>query len=177
MWGGFWRGRLRVAAIGDTGLWGQAYSPIGEKDRFVLPAFARKKIRESSGSRILCLAKHGKYTCLSGFGLGRTDDLQKQLEREEDIALQRGEEFETDARAAQLFGFSEIGFDDSGRFSLPEHLMSLAGVEDGLYFHGGGKTMTVWSPARLFDMDSAWDHAKVTCRSLMEAADAKAKKK
>mgnify|MGYP005988736619 CR=1 FL=1 len=150
---------------------------MGEKGRFVLPTFARKKIREASEGRVLCIAKHDKFKCLTGFGLSRVDAFQQQIDREEEIAIRTGAEFDRDTRASQLFGFAEISFDDSGRFILPDHLIALGGVEDGLYFHGAGEFMTIWNPAHLADMGSDWEQAKVTCESLIAAAEAKAKKK
>ena len=166
-----------VAGAAETGLWGQAYSPMGEKGRFVLPTFARKKIRESSSKRTLCLAQDNALPCLIGFGLGRVAGFEAQLDAEEDRAVRRNVPFNRTTRAAQLYGFTEIGFDDSGRFILPEHLVILSGVEDGLYFHGAGGFMTVWTPARLAAMGDDWLQAKVTCQGMVEAARAKAARK
>ena len=86
-----------------------------------------------------------------------------------------GKDFDRDTRASQLFGFIEMPFDDSGRFVMPEHLRTLGGIEDGLYFQGGGRFFTLWNPSELAEMGDDWASAKAACESLL--ADAKAKGK
>ena len=69
-------GRVRVEdrAVSYSG---QDFSLQGEKGRFVLPAEFRKTVKTSSGGeRILCLAKHDRWNCLTGFGLSREAALQ-----------------------------------------------------------------------------------------------------
>lgn len=155
---------------------GQAYSPAGDKSRFVLPPLFRKAVKESSEGRVLCLAKHERWNCLVGFGLSRKAELEVQLDREEERALRLGkDDFDRDLRANQLFGFVEIPFDDSGRFVMPDHLRSLGRVEDGLYFQGAGRFFTIWNPEELAAMGSEWESAQAACENLV--SEAKAKKK
>lgn len=147
---------------------GQGFSLRGEKGRFVLPPAFRKVVRDSShDQRVLCLAKHDRYDCLTGFGLSRMDALEDQLDREEEKALRRQEDFDRDQRSAQLYGFHEIPFDDSGRFIMPDHLIELGGFEDQLFFQGGGTVFTLWNPENLFAMGEGWDAAKAACRAMM----------
>ena len=150
-----------------AGYSGQAFSPAGDKSRFVLPPLFRKAVRESSDGKVLCLAKHDRWNCLVGFGLSRRDELDAQLDREEELAYRAGRDFDRDLRASQLFGFVEVPFDDSGRFVMPDHLRALAGIEDGLYFQGGGRFFTIWNPAALDAMGAEWDAAKAACANLV----------
>ena len=108
--------------------------------RFVLPPQFRKTVKDSSDGRILCLAKHDRWDCLSGFGLSRKSDFAAQLDREEALY---GREFDRDLRATQLYGFAEVPFDDSGRFIMPDHLIDLGKVEDGLFFSAAGTFLHV----------------------------------
>lgn len=156
---------------------GQAYSPAGDKGRYTLPPLFRKAVRESSEGRILCLAKHDRWNCLTGFGLSRKVELDAQLDREEDRAAQLGKDFDRDMRAMHLFGFSEVPFDDSGRFVMPEHLRQLAGIDDGLYFQGAGRFFTIWNPQTLASMGPDWAAAQAACASLLTDAKAKGKRK
>lgn len=149
---------------------GQAYSPAGDKGRFVLPASFRKAVIESSGGRVLCLSKHERWNCLVGFGLSRKSELEDQLDREEERAIRLGRDFDRDTRAMQLFGFVELPFDGSGRFIMPDHLKALARIEDGLYFQGGGRFFTIWNPDELMKMGAEWDSAKAACASLIGEA-------
>lgn len=147
---------------------GQGLSPRGDKSRFVLPVDFRATVLSASGnSPILCLDKHHKLPCLVGFGLSRAEAFEDQILHEERIALERGEAFDPDERAAQLYGFIRTKFDDSGRFVMPDHLAEQASVGETLYFHGGGSHFTIWAPDVLFTMPSGWDSAKATCRALM----------
>ncbi|WP_066773862.1 division/cell wall cluster transcriptional repressor MraZ [Croceicoccus mobilis] len=147
---------------------GQGFSLRGEKGRFVLPPSFRKVIRESSDDqRTLCLSKHERFDCLTGFGLSRLPQLDAQLDREEDRAYQAGRDFDRDTRSAQLFGFAEVPFDDSGRFIMPDYIVELGHVGEQLYFHGGGQFFTVWNPEKLFEMGPEWEAAKAACKAMM----------
>ena len=128
------------------GFSGQAYSPAGDKNRYLLPPSFRKPVKESSGGKVLCLDKHNRWNCLIGFGLSRNDELSSQLDREEERALRLGQEFDYDLRASQLFGFSQLPFDESGRFIMPDHLRALGGISDGLYFQGAGRFSRFGTP-------------------------------
>ena len=157
---------------------GQGFSLRGEKGRFVLPPQFRKSVRESSdGNRTLCLAKHERWNCLTGFGLSRKNAFTAQIDREELLAIQRGHEFDRDLRQIQLFGFTEVPFDDSGRFVLPDHLLDLGRVEDGLFFQGAGDFFVLWNPQEIDTMGTGWEGAKAACAMLAaEAANGKVRK-
>lgn len=150
---------------------GQGFSPRGEKGRFVLPPLFRRVVRESSdGQRILCLAKHERWCCLAGFGLSRMDDFARQIDREEEAAIQRGEPYDRDLRSSQLYGFSEVPFDDSGRFVLPDHLAELGKLSDQIFFQGGGPFFTIWDPEELGRMGPGWEAAQAAARALTAEA-------
>ncbi len=153
---------------------GQDFSLRGEKNRFVLPPQFRKMVKDSSDGRILCLAKHDRWDCLTGFGLSRKNDFAAQLDREEALY---GREFDRDLRATQLYGFAEVPFDDSGRFIMPDHLIDLGKVEDGLFFSGAGTFFTIWNKAELDKMGKGWEGAQAACTKLAAEAYAKAAKK
>ena len=145
---------------------GQAYSPAGDKGRFVLPPLFRKAVKDSSDGRVLCLMKHPTWNCLVGFGLGRKEELEAQLDREEDRATALNKDFDRDTRASQLFGFQEMPFDDSGRFVLPERYFRLGGLTDRVFFQGGGKSFTIWTPEELAKMSADWIDAQEACADL-----------
>lgn len=155
---------------------GQAYSPAGDKGRYALPPLFRKAVKEASGgNRILCLDKHPKWKCLVGFGLNREDELQQQLDREYDAALNAGRDFDYDERSSQLFGFEKIPFDDSGRFVMPTFLTKVGNVDGGLFFRGGGRFFTIWNRVELDRMGDEWEAAKAACDALIAEHEAKKK--
>lgn len=145
---------------------GQGFSQVGEKGRFVLPPAFRKQVSESSDGRILCLAKHERWNCLTGFGLSRRVELEERIAHDEETAIRTGRDFDPDLRRLQLFGFSEIPFDASGRFIMPDHLAGLGRFTDGVYFHGAGSFFTLWNPEILYLMGEGWEGAQAACRAL-----------
>ena len=158
---------------------GQGFSPRGEKGRFILPSDFRASVKNSSdGQRTLCLDKHDRFPCLVGFGLSRDQEFAAQIDREEQTAIARDRDFDRDLRAMQLYGYLKVGFDESGRFILPDHLAGLAEIADGLYFHGGGSFFTLWNPDVLLAMGPGWESAQANCRALIaEAASGKRARK
>lgn len=155
---------------------GQGFSPRGEKSRFVLPAAFRKTVLESSQGAKLCIAKHDRWNCLIGFGLSRKEGFEAQLDREEELAAKNGREFDRDLRSMQLYGFSEVPFDGSGRFVIPPHLEALARFGDQLYFQGAGAFFMIWSPEVLSEMGAGWEGAQAACASFIAEAGAKGRK-
>lgn len=156
---------------------GQAYSPAGDKGRYTLPPLFRKAVKDSSDGRILCLTKHDRWDCLTGFGLSRDAELQDQLDREEERAIRLGQDFDRDFRASHLYSYLQLPFDESGRFVMPEHLRMLAGIEDSLFFQGAGRFFTIWNPAKLAAMGPEWAAAQAACASLLAEAEGKGKRK
>ena len=135
---------------------GVGFSLRGDKDRFVLPATFRKLVKDAShGSRILCVAKHERWPCLTGFGTSRLEDLPAQVEKEEASHLARG-----------------LPFDESGRFVMPGHLAQLGGLGDEVYFNGNGPFFTIWTPDALMTMGTGWEPMQAACKALAEEARA-----
>lgn len=153
-----------------SGFSGRGFSLAGDKGRFTLPAPFRSAVKDSSGGRTLCLDKHPELNCLVGFGLSRMADLEAQLDREEDRA---DGAFDRDTRAAQLFGFVQLPFDDSGRFVMPDYLRQLGHVGEALFFQGGGRSFTIWNPDELMQMGDAWAAAKAACAQFQAEVKAK----
>lgn len=164
-------------AKGPAGYSGQGFSPRGDKGRYVLPPAFRHAIAPSERDpRILCLAKHDRWNCLTGFGPARTESFEAQLDREEDNAVRlQKKDFDRELRSTQLWSFSEVSFDASGRFILPDHLAELCAIDQGICFLGGGPFFTLWAPKQLYRMDTGWEGQQALCRKL--EADAKGKRK
>ncbi|MFC0202722.1 division/cell wall cluster transcriptional repressor MraZ [Novosphingobium soli] len=159
---------------------GQGFSLLRDKNRFVLPNVLRSTVRDSSGKDMLCIAKHAEWKCLVGFGLSRVDEFEAQLDSEQARADAAGAAFNRDLRAMQLYNFQQVPFDGSGRFTMPEALASLAGLEDQLFFQGIGRSgVLIWNPDELYRRsdDPGFEAAIATCRSLQAAELAKASKK
>jgi MraZ protein len=142
---------------------GQGFSLQREKGRFVLPAPIRKTIKQSGDKLVVCLVRHNRWNCLTGFGLSRVDELEDELDRDERIALGAGQPFDRELRSAQVYGFSEVPFDESGRFVMPNHLIASAKLGAELFFHGIGKSFLIWNPAELAKMGEGWEGLQAAC--------------
>jgi MraZ protein len=167
-----------VAGNAPSGYSGQGFSLRGEKDRYVLPPAFRNAIAPAADApRTLCLAKHDRWNCLTGFGLSRTESFEELLDREEDNAIKLGKEFDRELRSLQLWTFSEVPFDASGRFVMPDHLAELCAIDQGLCLLGGGRFFTLWAPEQLYKMGAGWEAQQAVCRKLERDAGAKGKRK
>lgn len=158
---------------------GQGFSLLRDKNRFVLPSALRATVRDSSGKDVICLAKHPEWKCLVGFGLSRVEDFETQLDTEQARADAAGRPFNRDKRAMQLYSFTQVPFDGSGRFVMPETVSGLANIQDQLFFQGVGRFITIWNPEELYKLadDPEMEGVIATCRSLAATELAKAGKK
>ncbi len=155
---------------------GQDFSLKGEKNRFVLPPEFRKAVADSSDGKTLCLAKHERWTCLVGFGRSRKPELEAQLALELETAIRTKRDFDPDLRRLQLFGFVEIPFDASGRFVMPDHLVSLGKLDGGVFFQGAGTFFTLWNPEELYRMGEGYEGPQAACRALAGSSGGKGRK-
>lgn len=158
---------------------GQGFSLLRDKNRFVLPNALRSAVRDSSGKDVICLAKHPEWKCLVGFGLSRVDDFEAQLDAEQARADAAGRPFNRDKRAMALYTFTQVPFDGSGRFVMPETVSGLANIQDQLFFQGVGRFITIWNPDELYKLadDADMEGVIATCRSLAAAETGKARGK
>lgn len=153
--------------------YGQGFSLRGDKGRFVLPPSFRKMVKDASdGERVLCLAKHERWPCLTGFGKSRLLDFAEQIDREEAQAVTRGVDYDRDMRGAQLYGFLDAPFDESGRFVCPDHLAAMAGLDGAAFFNGNGPFFTIWNPEALAGMGPGFEQMQRGCEALAAEAEA-----
>lgn len=171
------KGAKAKVAQGPTGYGGQGFSLRGEKSRYVLPPAFRKAITDNSDQRVLCLARHDRWPCLSGFGLDRPDTFEALLDKEEDRATRLGQDFDRELRSMNLWNFEQVPFDSSGRFVLPDTLAELGGLGNSIYFQGIGPFLTLWDPARLYAMGTGFEGPQAYCRKAEADAAGKAKGK
>ncbi len=158
---------------------GSALSAIDDKGRLSVPSVLRKDLIASSEGRILCLGTHEKWDCLVGFGLSRKAEMIAEIDREEDIAIARGEPYDRDAAGARKFSsLQELSFDASGRFVIPPMLQAVADMSEHVMFHGNGSTFCLWDPQTLLETaDNVPVNKKLVKFHLDEARKSGGKKK
>ena len=157
---------------------GNDFSPVGDKGRVVLPLKFRSLVIQSSGDRpVLYLSKHSKWNCLVGFGDSRRAEIDADLDLQQKMARERGEEFDYDTKAQLLLGGCEqVTIDGSGRFVVPNGLVGPGFVGKEMHFLGHIKFFTLWNPDELNKMGPEFDTAKSMCASFQEEARSKARK-
>jgi len=164
-----------MAVAEPSGFSGQDLSPLRGKNRFVLPPQFRKSLKELGGDVLkMTLVKHDRWDCLRGYPIGHSGMLREKLREERALAAQAGQDYDADRKAIDSFTYEEVPFDGSGRFVLPEVLAIVAGVEDEVYFQGGGDFFLIWAPEELYKMDDSWRHHQMICRRLSERERKKA---
>ncbi len=133
---------------------GTNFSVRGEKDRFVLPAGFRKTITDSSGGRYLFLSQHPSKPCLTAFGESYIGFMEAEIDKAEERAIARGQEYDRDAAEINMGSMiEEVSFDASGRFTFPPLLRKLANIDDQAVFLGSMKTITIWNPEIFLQQD------------------------
>jgi MraZ protein len=156
---------------------GPDFSLRRDKNRFVLPSLYRSTVKESSGSLVVCLGKDANHTCIVGYGISRRETMLAQYDREAAAAVENGTRFDAVERGMALFSVVDVPFDESGRFILPESIMTSANIDDQLYFQGAGHFFTAWNPDELYRMGPGWEGPQAICASLQAKALGKAKRK
>jgi MraZ protein len=156
---------------------GQDFTLQRDKNRFVLSTLLRGTVRTSSGGEsILCLAKHDRWPCLIGFGLSREEEFPRILAEEQALY---GKDFDRDMRSFNLYNYTKVPFDGSGRFVLPEPLATVAGIDREIYYQGAGEFFTLWDPEALAAYakeQTSFAAASAVCASLAAKERAKAKR-
>lgn len=155
------------------GFSGYGFSLRDEKGRFAIPVDFRSDLKLSSdGKKTICLDIHPDWECASAFGLSRRRSLKDLLEQAREEARDNGEKFNRLELTAQLTGFSKVGFDDSGRFTMPPDLMEDCGIDDALYWHAVDDHIVLFNPEVLYDRGPRFMRSR--CRRAERDARAKA---
>jgi DNA-binding transcriptional regulator/RsmH inhibitor MraZ len=141
-----------------------------DKQRFTLPVDLRRRVKAGSGDHnVLFINLTPELTCLTGFGEDHLNNMRGEIEAEVIAARARGESLDRHRKAVEAVASVErITFDDGGRFSLPDEIRELMGVEDSLWFVGAIWTFEIWAPQRYLDSGQGTPLSQVRCRKAME---------
>lgn len=147
---------------------GPALSAIDDKGRLAVPATLRNSIPKSDANT-LCVTKHEKSDCLIAFGPERLQRMLDDIEREEQNAVARGQDYDRDAANRRKFGLTEqVSLDGSGRFILPPVLKMLGKLDKAVFLHGAGEYFEIWDPEILQAADDSYAPLKVAAQYLID---------
>lgn len=157
---------------------GPAIAAIDDKGRLAVPANLRNSIPSDDGDakagRTLCVTRHERSACLIAFGQDRLKKMLDAVEREEEIALARGEDYNRDAANRRKFGLVEtVTLDGSGRFIVPPFLKDVGKLDRQVFFHGAGEYFELWDPEVLLASDDSYEPLKQACRFYRDNAGKK----
>lgn len=133
---------------------GAALASFDKLNRLALPAALRNSVPGEGKNRQLFVTTHEEAPCLVGSGADRMATIAARIDRSEDIAVQRGLNFDRFALERRLFGPGEtLPMDNSGRFILSDVLSELAVLGTDIFFYGVGQTFEIWDCDQLLSLD------------------------
>lgn len=148
---------------------GSGFSGVDSKLRFTLPVDLRRRVKAGSGdANTLFINMTPDLPCLTGFGEDHLADMKSEIVADVAAARARGEGLDRHRRAVDMVaGVERVTFDDGGRFSLPDEIRELMGIDDCLYFVGAIWTFEIWSPERFLAAGHGSEIARIRCRKAM----------
>lgn len=159
---------------------GSALGVADSKGRFALPLNLRNKVKQSSGGENrLYLGADETTPILRGFGQAQLDDLANEMRLDEENAVRRNLSFDRRAEQRRRFGtIEEVGFDEGGRFFLPDALREYASITDKIMFVGAFSAIELWAPERLLATEVDNPAIHIACRKALAdiASGAKGRK-
>ena len=131
---------------------GTSFAALDGKGRVAIPATLRNSVPtvhdadKGRDERVLWVTAHESLPCLVAYGDDHFAAIPAEIERQEELAVARGEPFDKDAAFKKRFGFAEsYTLDGSGRF-IPSAMHRTLGELSGLIcFHGAGRRFEIWS--------------------------------
>lgn len=154
---------------------GAVLTSIDDKGRIAIPACLRNAIPGDPKSRQLYIATHPDADCLVISGSDRLERIAADIDRDEAIAVQRGQPFNRSAERRRRYGAGEVvSCDASGRFIMPATLRYLGELDSDspLFLYGVGEYIEVWPLDRLMALDGAdYRDAQRAARSAQRAAE------
>lgn len=116
------------------------HNRIDKKGRVSIPAQFRAVLASQEFPGIVAYASPIN-PCIEGCGMNRIMKLNQRMERFDPYSEER------DAFATTIFGESvQLAFDPEGRITLPQELISEAGLSDLATIVGKGEIFEIWEP-------------------------------
>ena len=166
-------------AMGQVGVFtGAALAMPDKLGRLSLPAVLRNSVPGDPASRTLFVTRHEVAPCLIGSGVDRLERIAEHINRAEDIAVRRDQDFDRYAMERRLYGPGEsVPMDKSGRFILSDILAEIAEFNGEIFFYGVGQYFEIWDVDVLIaQTGETYLPAQQAVRAAMRVRDKKASK-
>lgn len=158
-------------AVAIPGLYaGTSMALVDGKGRLAIPAHLRNAIPlTAENDRQLTVHKHDTLDCLVAFDPERLKARLAEIERDEEIAIRRGQEFDREGRARAVYSTAETyTLDNSGRFILSPMLRMLGKIDGQVILAGAGQQFEIWTPQSLLDSSAANEALKTVARMMLD---------
>ncbi|MBM3560668.1 MAG: division/cell wall cluster transcriptional repressor MraZ [Alphaproteobacteria bacterium] len=120
---------------------GRAVNKIDRKSRVSVPAPFRAAVAGLSFPGIVAIPHFNRPALLCA-GINWLEELAARIDAYDLFSA------ENDALTAAFFGSAQqLAFDPEGRITLPDELMTFAGLAENASFVGRGATFEIWEPA------------------------------
>lgn len=132
---------------------------VDKKGRVSVPASFRGALGDQLNHGLVMFASN-QHSCLEGFDWAKMDEIGDRMDHYDLFSSDQ------DDLATTIFGESvQLLIDGDGRVTLPDHLMSAAGITNKATFVGLGRKFQVWSPD-MFDRRRMQARSSVQDRKL-----------
>jgi len=160
---------VRGAVSATDNYHGSGFSGVDSKLRFTLPVDLRRRVKAGSDDQnLLFINMTPDLPCLTGFGEDHVAEMRAEIEAEVAAARALGQSIDRHRRARDMAaGIARITFDDGGRFSIPEEIAEMMGIDDCLFFVGAFWTFEIWSPQRFLESDHGSEFERMRCRKAL----------
>ena len=149
---------------------GSALNAVDAKGRVSVPAFLRSVIERRGDARMIVLAKHESFPCLSAYDPAyaalKHSKLERLFEKEEGNPAAA-----LDYQQRNLMAFAateEVPYDSSGRIVLPPMMRKKGQIEDLALYLGTGETFHIWNPRLLLEDKNIPEDLKDIARYRLE---------
>ena len=152
-----WQSGVARTEMAVSGVFtGAVLAAIDEKGRIAIAASLRNAIPGDPKSRQIYIATHPDSPCLVISGTDRLVRIAADIDRDEELAVRRGEPFNRSAERRRRYGAGEVvACDASGRFIMPPTLHDLGELDQAgsLFLYGVGEFIELWRLDALLALD------------------------
>jgi MraZ protein len=113
---------------------------VDAKGRVSVPAGFRTALQNQEFQGVILIPSN-KFAALEGFTMGMMQELSNRLDKFDLFS-----DTQDDLAAVIFANATPLGFDETGRISVPKELLTHAGIVDQAVFVGMGAKFQLWSP-------------------------------
>ena len=161
---------------GDGIFTGFALARLDKGDRLALPANLRNSVPALNPDRPthnqVYICQHMSAPCLIGASPAFRATIDTYVEKQEDNAIRRDLPFNAGDMSGRLYCGDIMPIDGSGRFSMPDQIKILGGLDGELFIRGMGQFFEIWRVDELMALDDpAYASAQMQVRAAQKALE------